>query len=145
MVKSKEPPWSKLRPLFLYLPDDVIKKTWERTTRYARIPMSTTLRRVFKSPFPAFNVPRHSEPVSTDTIYSDTPAIDGGQKYAQIFHGKDTKLTDVYGITSQKEFVNTLEDNIRECGAMSKLISDCAQVEISKKVKSILHAFCICD
>ena len=32
---------------------------------------------------------------------------------------------------SSKQFVNTLEDNTRFSGAMSKLISDYAQVEIS--------------
>jgi hypothetical protein len=46
---------------------------------------------------------------------------------------------------SDKQFVNTLEDNIRRRGAPTKLISDRAQVEISAKVKDILHALCICD
>ena len=36
---------------------------------------------------------------------------------------------------SSKHFVNTLEDNIRFRGAMSKLISDYAQVEISMRLK----------
>ena len=39
------------------------------------------------------------------------------------------------------QFVNTLEDNIRCRGAMSKLISDYAQVEISNKVKDILRMY----
>ena len=41
---------------------------------------------------------------------------------AQIFVGKITLVTDVYPIKSQKQFVNTLEDNIRFRGAMTKLI-----------------------
>ena len=44
-----------------------------------------------------------------------------------------------------KEFVNTLEDNIRKRGAMDKLISDRAQVEISKRVHDILRALFIDD
>jgi hypothetical protein len=44
---------------------------------------------------------------------------------------------------TDKQFVNTLEDNIREGGAMSKLISDRAQVEISNKVTDILRALFI--
>ena len=36
-----------------------------------------------------------------------------------------------------KQFVNTLEDNIRECGAMSRLLSDRAQVEIGARVVGI--------
>ena len=58
---------------------------------------------------------------------------------AQIFVGKQTLVTDVYPLKSQKQFVNTLEDNIRFRGAMTKLISDYAKVEISNKVKDILR------
>ena len=54
---------------------------------------------------------------------------------AQIIVGKRTLVTDVYPLKSQKQFVNTLEDNIRFRGAMTKLISDYAKVEISNKVK----------
>ena len=32
------------------------------------------MRKHFKSRFPAFNIPRQSEEVATDTIFSDTPA-----------------------------------------------------------------------
>ena len=42
---------------------------------------------------------------------------------------------------SSKQFVHTLEDNIRFRGAMSKLISDYAQVEISNEVKDILRMY----
>ena len=50
---------------------------------------------------------------------------------AQVFVGKDTLVPDVYAMHSSKQFVHTLEDNIQSRGAMSKLISDYAQVEIS--------------
>ena len=96
------------------------------------------MRKHFKSRFPAFNIPRRSEEVATDTIFSDTPAIESGVTMAQIFVGKRTLVTDVYTLKSQKQFVNTLEDNIRFRGAMTKLISDYAKVEISNKVKDIL-------
>ena len=95
------------------------------------------MRKHFKSRFPAFNIPRPYEDVATDTIFSDTPAIDSGVTMAQIFVGKRTLVTDVYPLKSQKQFVNTLEDNIRFRGAMTKLISDYGKVEISNKVKDI--------
>ena len=60
---------------------------------------------------------------------------------AQSFVGKRTLVTDVYPLKSQKQFVNTLEDNIRFRGAMTKLISDYAKVEISNKVKDILRMY----
>ena len=99
------------------------------------------MRKQFKSRFLAFNIPRRSEEVATDTIFSDTPAIDSGVTMAQIFVGKRTLVTDVYPFRSQKQFVNTLEDNIRFRGAMTKLISDYAKVEISNKVKDILRMY----
>ena len=44
-----------------------------------------------------------------------------------------------------KQFINTLEDNIRKRGAMDKLISDSAQSELSKRVKDMLGALFIDD
>ena len=142
-VTTIEPNYETMRPLFGWLPTDVIKETFARTTQMARMPMSETLKNFFRSPYPAMNVHRRNEPVATDTFYSDTPAIDDGATSAQIFFGTKTTLTDVYGMKSDKQFVNTLEDNIRERGAMNSLLSDSAQTEISKKVKGILRGLFI--
>jgi hypothetical protein len=59
-------------------------------------------------------------------VFSDTPAIDGGETCAaQIFVGTETLLVaDVCGMKTEKQFVNTLEDNSRERGAVSRLRSD---------------------
>jgi hypothetical protein len=100
--------------------------------------MSTILKKQYKSPNPALNVRPHDEPVATDTIYSDTPAIDCGITSAQLFVGTKTHTADVYPIKSDKQFVNTLLDNITQCGAPTKLISNRAQVEISECVKQVL-------
>jgi hypothetical protein len=45
-----------LRPRFAWLPTDIIKKTFEVTTQYARMPLNTVLCKCFKSPNPAVNV-----------------------------------------------------------------------------------------
>jgi hypothetical protein len=45
----------------------------------------------------------------------------------------------VYPIKSNKQFVNTLLDNITQRRAPTKLISDRAQVEISEHVKQVLR------
>jgi hypothetical protein len=76
--------------------------------------------------------------VATDTIYSDTPVIDCGVTSAQLFVGTKTHIADVYPIKSDKQFVNTLLDNITQRGAPTKLTSDRAQVEISERVKQVL-------
>ena len=114
---------------------DTIKKTFENSTQWAVTPTRFPLRKHFKSRFPAFNIPHRNEAVATDTIFSDTPAIDSGVTMAQTFVGKDSLVSHVYPMQSSKQFVNTLEDNISFRAAMNKLISDYAQVEISNKVK----------
>jgi hypothetical protein len=48
-----------------------------------------------------------------------------------------------YGLKTDKEFVNTLEENIHERGAMDRLISDYAKAENSNRVKQIRRALCI--
>ena len=101
------------------------------------------MRKHFKSRFPSLNVSRRSESVATDTIFFDTPAIDDGARCAQFYVGRDSLVCDVYGMKTEKQFVNTLEDNIRRRGAMSKLISDRAQSEISNKAKDLLRALFI--
>ena len=40
-----------------------------------------------KSRNPALNIPRRHEAVGTDTVFSDTPAVDSGVKQAQVFVG----------------------------------------------------------
>jgi hypothetical protein len=62
----------------------------------------------------------------------------GGQKMAQLFVGRLSRVADVMGMHNEAQFINTLEDVIRKRGAMDKLISNSAQVEISKQVKDVL-------
>ena len=78
-------------------------------------------------------------------MYSDTPAVDSGVKQAQLFVGKESLVSDIYPTRSGKQFINTLEDNIRRRGAMDKLIRDSAKNEISHKVQDILRAYNISD
>jgi hypothetical protein len=95
----------------------------------------------FKSRFPSLNVHQRNEAVATDTIWLDTPAIDNGAKFAQLFVGCRSLVTDIYPMKTDKEFVNALEDNFCHRGAMDKLISDRAKAEISKKVSDITRAY----
>ena len=101
------------------------------------------LKKTFKTPFAACNVHQRNEAVATDTIFADVPAIDNGSNAAQLFVGRESLVSDAYGIKTERQFVNTLEDNIRQRGAMDKLISDRAQVEISNRVLSILRGYVI--
>ena len=142
-VNTKAPDYEKLRPMFGWMSPSIIQRTFEMTTQLARIPMGTWLKKAFQSPNPALNVFRRNEPVATDVFYSDVPAIDNGSTACSIFVGTRSMVTDAYGIKSDKEFVNTLEDNIRQRGAMNKLVSDRAQVNIGQKALDILRALFI--
>ena len=99
------------------------------------------MKKHLKSRNPALNVPRRHEAVATDTVFSDTPAVDSGVKHAQVYVGRDTLVADACPMKSGKQFVNTLEDNNRRQGAMDKLLSDSAKTEISNKVMDILRAY----
>ena len=143
-IKPKQRDYESLRPFFLHQSANTIKRTFAATTQYARTNIgSLQLKKTFKTPFAACNVHRRNEAVATDTIFSDVPAVDDGSTAAQIFVGRESLVSDVYGVKTDKEFVNTLEDNIRKRGAMDKLISDRAQVEISNRVLSILRGYAI--
>jgi hypothetical protein len=67
-----------LRPFFGWAPADTIQKTFGVTTQYARGRVSDTIKQHWRSRFPACNVKCRNEAVETDTVFSDTPAIDNG-------------------------------------------------------------------
>ena len=50
---------------------------------------------------PALNIPRKHEPVATDTIFSDTPAVESGVIQAQVFVGRNTLVADDYQLKVQ--------------------------------------------
>ena len=43
------------------------------------------MKKRLKSRNPALYIPTHDEAVATDTIFSDSPAVDSGVKQAQLF------------------------------------------------------------
>jgi hypothetical protein len=86
-------------------------------------------------------VKRRNEPLATDTVFTDTPAVDSGVTCAQLFVGSESLVADVYDLKTDKSSVNSLEDTIRKLGAMDKLISDCAKAEMSERVKKFFALF----
>lgn len=104
------------------------------------MPLSTILQKCYHSLYPVLNIHHHNEPVTTNTAFLDTPAIDGGATMAHIFVGTESLLTNIEEMKTQISNKVTLEDNIHQQNAPNRLISDHAQVEISNKVKDILRA-----
>ena len=144
-IKSETPDSAKYRPYFGWVNVDTIRDTFKHTTQWGASIDTFPMMKHLKSRNPALNIPRRHEAVATDTVYSDTPALDGGVKQAQLFVGKESLVSDIYPMRSGEQFVNTLEDSIHRCGAMDKLISDSAKNEISHKVNDILRAYNIND
>jgi hypothetical protein len=62
LVHTKTPDYEKFCPFFGWLPTKVIKDMFAVMMQYARMPISTTLKKRYKSPNPALNVHRHNEP-----------------------------------------------------------------------------------
>ena len=137
-VNHEAPDYEKFRPYFGWVNVDTVQKTMEQSTQWGvSLPNTFPMKKHLKSRNPALNIPRRHEAVATDTVFSDTPAVDSGVKQAQVFVGRDTLVADAYPMKNGKQFVNTLEDNIRRRGAMDKLLSDCAKTEISLALTGI--------
>ena len=73
-----KPDFSRLKPLFGWIPVTRIRDTIKCTTQWYKAEGRIPMRRHYKSRFPGANVPRREETVATDTIFSDTPAYDDG-------------------------------------------------------------------
>jgi hypothetical protein len=76
-----------------------------------------------------------------DTIESNVPVIDGGQKYTQLFVGTISVLTNIYSLKSISMIPSILSDQIIDCSVPTHLLSDRAKVEMSKQVKDILCTY----
>ena len=141
VVNNDTPDYEKLTSYFGWVNVDTLPKTIEQSSQWGvSIPNTFPMKKYLKSRNPVINITRRHEPVATDTIFSDTPALDSGIKQAQVIVGRDTLVGNAYPMKSRKQFENTLEDNTRRRGAMDKLLSDSAKTEISNKVLDILRA-----
>ena len=142
----QEPDWNTQRPFLAWTSPSSIKDTFNVTTRHGTAPNTQDyIKNHFKPRNPVSSIPRCSEDLAADTIFSDTPAVDDGSTMAQFFCGHDTLVCDAYGIKSTKQFINTISDNIRKWGAMDTLISDGGNYDISKGVTDLLHSLFIQD
>jgi hypothetical protein len=126
MTQPSEIDYESKRKYFAHLPASVVKATFKHTTQNMGLPPSTYLHKMFKSPNPFSNLKRRDEVDSTNQIFSDTPAINGGEKGAHLFVGKKSKLTDAYKSkdSSSAEFLKCLQDRVRYRGCPTGLEAD---------------------
>jgi len=145
-VKKKPIDYSQCRSHFLGVPVAKIKATFQATTQFATNVMAgNKIVQTIKSPWPANNMLRRNEPVATDAIKAQVPAVDDGSAMAQLFIGRKSLVSDACGVKTDAAFVNTLEDNMQQRGAMDKLVSDGAKAEPSDRAKDILRNLCVDD
>ena len=108
-IKPEIPELDKYRPYFSWVNADIIRDTFKHTTQWGASVGTFPVKKHLKSRNPALNVPRGHEAVTTEIVFSDTPAVDSGVKQAQLFVGKESLVPDIYQMRSYKQFVNTLE------------------------------------
>ena len=79
LVTPSQHDWNKIHPLIGWLNTKTIQKTFDKTTQYTHTRNCEILKTQFKSPYTWANVARRNENLATDTVFSNTPAIDSGR------------------------------------------------------------------
>jgi hypothetical protein len=133
-VFKAKPNLEAICPNFGWLPIKCIKKMIQATTQFACTAPCYPFRKHYCTHWPDANVDWWNEDVATDTFFSDTPAHDdgiyghSGCTMAQLYAGKRSSKTVAYGMKSETQMPNTLEDLISKHGALNCLFSDNAKV-----------------
>ena len=143
-TKPAEPDWDHIQRCLGWKPLDVIKRTLQATTQHAQNVVRLPMRMHYKSRFPALNVKRLREVFATDTFFSSEKAL-GGYTCAQIYVGKTSTFTVIYGMKSENQMVETFQDFIRQYGAPTGLFSDNAKSKTGKAIKDIQRHYAIKD
>ena len=94
-VSHEIPDYEKFRPYFGWVNVDTVQKTMKQSTQWGVcLPNTFPMKKNLKSRNPALNIPRRHKAVATDTVFSDTPAVDSDDKQGQVFVGRDTLVAD---------------------------------------------------
>ena len=140
-VKIATRDYEKYRPKMGWLPVETVRKTFEATTQLAKIvPLRLPLRRHIKSRFPQLNRQRLRETFATDTLFSSEDAF-GGISCAQLYVGLKSLFVALYGMKTESEGPDTLEDFIREFGAPYNLRNDNSKMQLGNNFREVLRKY----
>ena len=130
-----------LKPYFSWLPTNIIEATFKNSTQYGYMPTSPdgNLFKRWKAPNPAMNVFRLHDDLLTDTIYSDTEAIDSNITKAQIFFGRKSHIIHVEPVSTKYTFIKCLQNFVRKWGAPQRLLGDHSITQTSYRVMDYLR------
>ena len=82
----------------------------EQSTQWGvSLPNTFPMKTHLKSRSNVLNIPRRHEPVATDTVFSNTPAVHSGVKKAQVLVARETLVADAYPIRYYMGPVNSPE------------------------------------
>ena len=96
-------------------PISVCEKTLKVTTQYAKNYLCLPMRDHYKAQFPALNCKHLNKIYATDTFFALSKAL-CGYMCAQLYVGKTSMLTEAFGMKSENEMKDTLQDFIRKWG-----------------------------
>ena len=150
-MKPRLPDLDILLPHFGWASKERIHDTLAKTSQHYQANNRVPVCKHFRSRFPAANVRRLNEWYSTDTFIADIPAFDdgipwhGGCQMMQIYGGLDSEFLAGFPLASESDLPDTLQDFIREYGAMEGLKSDNAKSETSFAMKDIFRMYMIKD
>ena len=133
--------YNKLRPYFSWIPTKLIQETFRNSTQFGFLPSSPegNLFKRWKTTNPAMNVNRFHDDVMTDTIYSDTKAIEGGYQAAQIFFGRTSHIIHIDYINEKRNFLKCFQGFVQKWGAPRRLLGDSAGNQHSHQTQDYLR------
>jgi len=111
--------YNNMCPYFAWQSTDIIEATFKNSTQYGFMPTSSNsnLFKRYRSPNPGANIPRLYDGVMTNSICSDTPAIDGGKTVGQCFFGRRSKFNHAEKMKTTKSYLRALQACIQQWGA----------------------------
>ena len=101
-----------LCPYLLWLPIDNIKHTLAMTTQWLCNAYHIPFCKHFQSHFPVANVSHHNEPIATDTMLSNQPALGSNATTKQISIEHNSKYISIYRVATDCDLSHTLEEKI---------------------------------
>ena len=100
-----------MHPYFAWQSTDIIEATFKNSTQYGFMPTSSNgnLLKRYKSPNPGANIPCLYDDLLTNSIYSNTPAINGGETVGQCFFGRRSKFNNGEKAKTAKSYLRALQ------------------------------------
>ena len=120
-VKKEPPDMEHVSKCLGWKPISVCEKTLKVTTQYAKNYLCLPMRDHYKAQFPALNCKHLNEVYAMDTFFASSKAL-GGYMCAQLYVGKTSMLTEVFGMKTENEMKDTLQDFIRKWGASTLIV-----------------------